>query len=173
MNEDLKPCYDIASDWELCPLQTPGIQICQHKDYRELVRIIDFKKQTVTFKDVNRVIPSKVIDIYRKVEPADKLPLMPIVLRVITEEKPISMPYIHEELSVFIQYDGENLGILYYKDSDEERSIIPIKRFFKVRKAERKPLRFDEVTFTEFHRDFDYPYEGREEDVDQTQQGTV
>ena len=163
MNEDLKPCYDIASDWELFPIQTPDVQLCQHKDYPELVRIIDFKKQTVTFKDINRTTPSKVIDIYRKVEPNEKLPIMPIVLQVLAEEKPISMPYIHEELSVYIQYDGSNLGILYYKDTDEEKSIVPIKRFFKIVKK-GEATSFEEVTFTEFNRDFNYPYEEDKDD---------
>ena len=130
MNEDLKPCYDIASDWELCPMQTPGVQLCQHRAYPELFRIIDFKKQSITFKDINRVTPSKVVDIYRPIKMDDKLSILPILLQVLTEEKPISMPYIHEELSTYIQYDGENLGILYYKDTDEDKSIVPIKRFF-------------------------------------------
>ena len=45
MNEDLHPCYDIASDWEIVPFYTPGKQISRHKDCKSLYRIIDFKRQ--------------------------------------------------------------------------------------------------------------------------------
>ena len=41
MNEDLRPLYDIESSWEIIEGQA-GIQVFAHKEYKDLLRIIDF-----------------------------------------------------------------------------------------------------------------------------------
>ena len=56
---------------------------------------------------------------------------MTLIIRVIDAEKPIKMPYVPEELKVYIEDLGEYVGVLYYMDSDEKKSVIPIKRYWK------------------------------------------
>lgn len=163
MNEDLKPCYDIASDWELLDLGYPNKQISQHKQCKDLYRILDFKEKTITFSDATRVKPEGIIDINRNIGLERKMTLCPLVIKVMAAEKPISMPYIHEEYKVYIEDIGEAFGILYYKDNDEDESIVPIKRFFKL----LLPLH-EEITWTEFNA-----IKEEKENVDQAQQGTV
>lgn len=165
MNEDLHPCYDIASDWEIVPFDTPGKQICRHKDCKSLYRIIDFKEQTIKFNDTERVRPAAVIDIYKNVPLKEKAEMMGLILNVMLEEKPISLPYIHEDLKVYIEKHDNCVGLLYYKDSDAEESIVPIKRFFAIGRIPK--LSFTEITWSEF-----YALSGKEaEENDKTAKG--
>lgn len=163
MNEDLRPCYDIASDWELAEFQSPGKQISRHKDCQSLYRIVDFKEQSIKFNDTERVRPAAVIDIYKKVSLKEKAEMMGLILNVMCEEKPISLPYIHEDLKVYIEKHNTCVGLLYYKDCDAEESIVPIKRFFAI--GHIPHLSFTEITWSEF-----YALSGKEdeENVDKT-----
>lgn len=150
MNEDLKPCYDLEGDWEFVPEgYIPGRQVFRHKGDRNLFRIMDFRSHEVWFSDTMRVKPEDVIDIYRKVSLKEKAEFMPIILKVIDDIKPIKMPYLHEEIKVYIESHKKCIGLLYFKDTDEERSIVPVKRFFEIK---RDPVRsFEEITWGEFH----------------------
>ena len=155
MNEDLRPCYDIASDWEFVDAPK-GKQIFRHRNCQSLYRIMDFKAHTVKFTDTERVRPAAVIDIYKKVTLKEKSEMMALILAIMGEEKPISLPYIHEDLKVYIEKHESCVGLLYYKDSDAEESIVPIKRFFEIK---REPhLNFEEITWSEF-----YALSGKEE----------
>lgn len=149
MNEDLKPCYDLESSWEMVPEGCGGgKQVFRHNDDHNLFRVIDFKNKTIVFKDTLRVPPSNVLDIYRDIGLKAKAEIIGLVLKIIDETKPIKMPYVHEELKVFIEYHADTVGILFYKDSDEDHSIIPIKRYFAIK---RDPVRsFEEITWEDF-----------------------
>lgn len=165
MNEDLKPCYDIESNWELVPEGCGELkQVYRHKDYHDLFRVIDFKKRTIEFRDTMRVTPANVIDIYKNIGLKAKAEIIGLVLRVIHEEKPILMPYAHEELKVFTEYHANTLGILYYKDSDDDKSIVPIRRYFK--KIKDNSLTFEEISWSEFVK---ISTDKEAENVDQTQ----
>lgn len=148
MNEDLKPCYDIASDWELDPGSNRSKMFYRHKSDENLYRIVDFANQTISFRDIARVPKKNVIDIYKKLDSDTKDELMGLIIGVIHEVKPITMPYIHEELKVYIEHHPGCVGLLYFKDSDEEQSIVAIKRFFEIT---RDPvLSFKEISWNEF-----------------------
>lgn len=149
MNEDLKPCLDIESEWEVSSEYgtRPGIQIFQHKIHKDLLRVIDYKEQTVHFTDRHRVKLSGVIDINKKIEPIRKLSIVSFLIRIIDAEKPITMPYVPEKIKVYIEDLGDILGVLYYMDSDPEKTLVPIKRYFKMEHFQ-KP---EEISFDEYN----------------------
>lgn len=150
MNEDLKPCYDIEGDWDFVPEgYIPGRQVFRHKRCSTLFRIMDFRNHEVWFSDTARVKPENVIDIYRKVSLKEKAEFMPIIIKVIDDMKPIKMPYLPEEIKVYVESHKNCIGLLYFKDTDKDQSIVPIKRFFEIK---RDPVRsFEEITWGEFH----------------------
>lgn len=150
MNEDLKPCLDIESEWEVSSEYMPkkyGLMVYQHKMHRDLIRVIDYKEQTVHFTDRHRVKLNGVIDINKKIEPIRKLNLATFLNRVIDAEKPITMPYTPEKIKVYIEDLGDILGVLYYMDSDPEKTLVPIKRYFKMEHF-KKP---EEISFDEYN----------------------
>ncbi len=150
MNEDLKPLYDIESNWEIVN-GTDHIQVFEHKEYRDLVRVIDFRNQTIHFVDRKRIVPGNVIDIDRALPELRKVRLMTQISRVIDAEKPIKMPYIPEKLKVYIDDLGEYLGILYYMDYKPDKHLVQVKRYFKVTYVDKMGLLFKEVPFEEFY----------------------
>lgn len=162
MNEDLKPLYDVKSAWELVHAKRPTA-VYKHKECDSLFRIINFNLQEVTFNDTLMVPPANVIDIYRPLALKEKAEIMGIILKVMHEIKPITMPYIHEEYKVYVEKHKEVLGILYFKDNDEEESIVPIKRFFNMT---RDPiLNIEEISWNRFR---ELAEEEEESHVDQT-----
>ena len=62
-------------------------------------------------------------------------------------EKPITMPYVPEKIKVYIEDLGDILGVLYYMDSDPDKTLVPIKRYFKMEKFQ-KP---EEISFDEYN----------------------
>lgn len=151
MNEDLKPLYDIESNWEIVD-GTDRIHIYEHKEYRDLVRVIDFKNETIHFVDRKRIRPKNVIDIDRALPELRKVRLMTQISRVMDAEKPVKMPYIPEKLKVYIEDFGEYFGILYYMDNNPEKHLVQVKRYFKVTDSNKQGLLFKEVPFEEFYR---------------------
>lgn len=149
MNEDLKPCLDIESEWEVSSEYgtRPGIQIFQHKMHKDLLRIVDFKNQAFFFTDRHRVGLNSIIDINKKIEPIRKANLAAFLNRVIDAEKPITMPYVPEKIKVYIEDLGDILGVLYYMDSDPDKTLVPIKRYFKMEHF-KKP---EEISFDEYN----------------------
>ena len=160
MNEDLKPLYDIESNWDIVD-GTDRIHIYEHKEYRDLVRVVDFKNETIHFVDRRRIVPGNVIDIDQKLPELRKVRLMTQISRVMDAEKPIKLPYIPEKLKVYIEDKGEYLGILYYMDFYPEKHIVEVKRYFKVTDSDNKGLSFKEVPFDEY-------YKYQEDDNEQT-----
>ena len=152
MNEDLKPLYDIESNWEIVDGTTDRIHIYEHKEYRDLVRVIDFRNQTIHFVDRKRIVPGNVIDIDQKLPELRKVRLMTQISRVMDAEKPVKMPYIPEKLKVYIEDFGEYLGILYYMDNNPEKHLVQVKRYFKVTDSNKQGLLFKEVPFDEFYK---------------------
>lgn len=148
MNEDLKPCLDIESEWELAPEfgSRPGVQIYQHKMHKDLFRVIDYGNKAFFFTDRHRIQLNGVIDINKKIEPIRKANLARFLIRILDAEKPITMPYVPEKIKVYIEDLGDILGVLYYMDSDPEKTIVPIKRYFKMEHFQ-KP---EEIPFTEY-----------------------
>lgn len=142
MNEDKHPLYDIESNWQYKE-GSKGIQVFEHKEYKDLLRVIDFEKQTIHFTDRKRIVPEKILDINKNLPLLRKIRLMMLLLRVIDAEKPIKMPYIPEQLKVYVEDSGEYVAILYYMDSDEEKSLIPIKRYFKLDGYTPMEINFD------------------------------
>lgn len=132
MNEDLHPLYDIESNW-IYSRGEDNIQVFEHKEYKQLLRVINFKDESIIFTDRMRVTPARVIDINKGklLTLKRKAELMTLIIRVIDAEKPIKMPYVPEELKVYIEDLGEYVGVLYYMDSDEKKTVIPIKRYWK------------------------------------------
>ena len=64
------------------------------------------------------------------------------------ELKPIKLPYVPETHKVYVQHEKTALGILYFMDTDKERSMVPIKRFFAIK---RDPvLSFEEISWAKF-----------------------
>lgn len=149
MNEDLKPCLDIESEWEISPEygNRPGIQIFNHKMHKDLLRIVDFKNQEIHFTDRHRVQLSGVIDINKKIEQIRKANLARFLIRIIDAEKPITMPYTPEKIKVYIEDLGDILGVLYYMDSDPEKTLVPIKRYFKMKYFQTP----EEISFDEYN----------------------
>ena len=148
MNEDLKPCYDIPSLWEETHISKKGLVIHRHKDCSHLYRIADFNKHTIEFHDVLYVKPEGVIDINRKLSLKEKAEIMGLILGIMHEMKPITLPYVPEEHKVYIQHEKRAFGILYYMDNDKEKSMVPIKRFFEIK---RDPvLNFEEISWDRF-----------------------
>ena len=150
LNEDLKPCLDIESEWEISPIYAtrPGIQVFNHKMYKDLLRIVDFKNQEIHFTDRHRVQLNGVIDINKKIENIRKAMLTSFLIRIIDAEKPITMPYTPEKIKVYIEDLGDILGVLYYMDSDPEKTLVPIKRYFEMEKF-KQPV---EIPFTEYQK---------------------
>lgn len=148
LNEDLKPCLDIESEWEISSVYAtrPGVQVFSHKIHKDLLRIVDFKNQEIHFTDRHRVQLSGVIDINKKIEQIRKANLAAFLNRILDAEKPIAMPYIPEKIKVYIEDLGDILGVLYYMDSDPEKTLVPIKRYFKMEHFQ-KP---EEIAFTEY-----------------------
>lgn len=148
MNEDLKPCYDIPSLWEETDISKPDLVIHRHKDCQHLYRLADFKKHTIEFHDILYVKPEGVIDINRKLSLKERAEIMGLILGVMHEIRPISMPYVPVSYKVYIEYHNKALGILYFMDVDEDKSIVPIKRFFEIK---RDPvLSFEEIGWDKF-----------------------
>ena len=149
MNEDLKPCYDIESLWEVAgDISKPDFQVYRHKDCPHLYRLIDFKNKKVEFHDVLYVKPEGVIDINRKLSLKEKAEIMGLILGIMHEIKSITLPYVPETHKVYIQHEKNAFGILYFKDNDEEESMVPIKRFFAIK---RDPvLSFEEISWAKF-----------------------
>lgn len=129
MNEDLKPLYDIESNWELIGGQK-GIQVFEHKEYHHLLRLINYKEQTITFTDRLRLSPERIIDINKSLDFKRKAKLQLLAYRVLDAEKPVTMPYIPEKLKVYVEDLDSYVGILYFMDSDEKKTVKPIKRYF-------------------------------------------
>ena len=149
MNEDLRPCLDIESLWEVAgDISKPDFPIYRHKDCPHLYRLIDFKKEKIDFHDVLYVKPEGVIDINRKLSLKEKAEIMGLILGIMHELKPITLPYVPETHKVYVQHEKNALGILYFMDTDKERSMVPIKRFFAIK---RDPvLNFEEISWAKF-----------------------
>ncbi len=132
MTEDARPLYDIESYWEMDDTMTRArVQAYKHKEYPSCYRLVDFANQDISFNDISRV--HKVIDIHSKLDEREVRELMPKILSVINAERPITMPYKPEKLTVYIcKFDGV-LGILYYKvDTEEEKNVYPVRRYYKM-----------------------------------------
>lgn len=169
MNEDLHPCYDIESDWKLIPSECrPGIQVFSHKDYNPLFRVVNFSKQSVVFTDEERLLPADIIDINKDIGMERKMELNSFLLRILLMEKPISMPYIHERLKAYIEDLGDYLGVLYFMDSDEEKTLVPIKRYFKLTK-DPVVLNFQEISHPEYQEKRERYFEEEDSNVDKAQ----
>ena len=148
MNEDLKPCYDIESCWERFAAPNPKVFITRHKECHHLFRIVDFAAQTIKFHDTLYVKPDRIIDIYRPLTDNEKELIKGLILSIMHEIRPISMPYVPVSYKVYVEYHEKALGILYFMDVDEDKSIVPIKRFFEI---ERDPvLSFEEISWDKF-----------------------
>ncbi len=156
MNEDLKPCIDIESEWELIDSRgldpdQPRFKFYQNKNYESLYRIIDFEKQEVTFTDAKRInVGIGILDINHALSLERKRKLLPILLKVLNEKKPITLPYVHEELKVYIEDLDEAVGFLYFMDNDEDKSLVPVKRFFKVHQAPSS-TEFEEISYYNYN----------------------
>ncbi len=154
LNEDLKPCLDIESEWEHwprfaddeSPITRENVHVFSHKRYDALLRVIDFNTHTIHFTDRKRITVQNVIDINKKIEPIRKIMLTSFLIRIIDAEKPITMPYVPEKIKVYIEDLGDILGVLYYMDSDPEKTLVPIKRYFKMGHFQ-KP---EEIPFDEY-----------------------
>ena len=148
MNEDLKPCYDIESCWERSAAPNPKVFIARHKECHHLFRIVDFAAQTIKFHDTLYVKPEGIIDIYRPLTNEEKGTIKGLILGIMHEIRPISMPYVPVSYKVYIEYHEKALGVLYFMDVDEDKSIVPIKRFFEIK---RDPvLNFEEISWDRF-----------------------
>lgn len=156
MNEDLKPCIDIESEWELIDSRGldpdhPRFKFYQNKNYESLYRIIDFEKQEVTFTDAKRInVGIGILDINHALSLERKRKLLPILLKVLNEKKPITLPYVHEELKVYIEDLDEAVGFLYFMDNDEDKSLVPVKRFFKVNQLPSS-TEFEEISYYNYN----------------------
>ena len=149
MNEDLKPCYDIESCWKrVLQSYLPGKAVWQHNDCKSLYRGIDFDNQVVFFKDFLYVKPEGIIDIYRPLTDNEKGLIKGLILDIMHKVRPISMPYVPVSYKVYVEYHEKALGVLYFMDVDEDKSIVPIKRFFEIK---RDPvLNFEEISWAKF-----------------------
>ncbi len=148
MTEDDKLVYDIESYWEMnLNLTQFRQQAFEHKEYKSLYRIIDFNDQTIRFNDIARI--QKVIDIHSKLDENVIKEFMPKFISIINAERPITMPYKPEKLTLFVCMFDDILGVLYYKvDTEEEKNVYPIKRYYKI---DRDPLlTFIEMTGEEY-----------------------
>lgn len=155
MNEDLNPCLDIESEWMLVDSRgltsDQAIKFYQNKTYESLYRIIDFAKQEVTFTDAKRInVDIGILDINHALSLERKRKLLPILLKVLNEKKPITLPYVHEELKVYIEDLDEAVGFLYFMDNDEDKSLVPVKRFFKVHQAPSS-IEFEEISYYNYN----------------------
>lgn len=139
MNEDLKPCYDMESLWVLdTDKSNMEVKCFVHKDYPNVLRIIDYPAMRWFFIDKERVSEERIIDINRPLKEHEKRPMWVICQQIINAEREIEMPYVPEKLTLYIELkekmgpdDSWYLGILYYKDDSKDKNIVPIKRYFK------------------------------------------
>ena len=135
MNEDLKPCYDLYSLWEMDDYSTKSLQSFHHKVYPNVSRVIDFNLKKVFFVDKERIAEDRIIDINRPLLDYEKKALWIKCQQVMNAEREIEMPYLPEKLTMYVELKGAGpiwyLGILYYKDDTPEKNIIPVKRYFK------------------------------------------
>ena len=164
MNEDLKPIYDFESDWIPQNSRKDKRIIFENSKLNSLFRIVDVGHSIVAFTDVGRVC--KIKDINKALSKTDneeenKKNFLPIINRVIDEIKPISMPYVPEKLTCFIEsfpgYDkniDDVLGILYFREDsvkEEDRNMIQAKRFFKINPLST-PFRYEEMTMDTYNK---------------------
>ena len=149
MNEDLKPLYDIQSLWGFPPtvIKDGMIHIYKHKLYPKLYRVIDFEREVVYFNDIGRVDATTIIDINKDIGVFRKNFLVPFTLQMLNELKPIKMPYVPEKIKVYVEDLGGYVGLLYFKDTDEDESLVPIKRYFEVKNGG-----FYEVDFESYNK---------------------
>ena len=127
----MEKIFDTNLAWEL-KSETPERNIYMHKDLNSLFRMIDFKNERILFSDTGRIYLEGIIDINKPLSNERKTALMPLLLSVINSLKPIEMPYIPEKLKVYIEDIGPAVSFLYYMDSDSEKSLIAVKRYYKV-----------------------------------------
>ena len=147
MNEDLRPCLDIESEWEAVQEMMP-IYIYKHKMYPSLYRCVDFGLEEVYFRDKDIVKIDGIIDIYKKLEAREKEEIIGFIRNLMHEIKPINLPYVPFSYKVYVEHEKKASGILYFKDNDEDESIVPIKRFFEI---SRDPiLNFEEISWDKF-----------------------
>lgn len=147
MNEDLKPCLDIESEWEAVQ-EIMSIYIYKHKLHSSLYRVIDFGLNEVYFRDKEIVKVDGIIDIYRKLEVREKEEIIGFIRGLMHEIKPITLPYVPFSYKVYVEHEKKAIGILFFKDNDEDESIVPIKRFFEIK---RDPvLNFEEISWDRF-----------------------
>lgn len=147
MNEDLHPLYDIESDWNLIGGQE-GMHVFAHKDYKDLLRVIDYKEQKILFTDRLRIQPDRIIDINKALPFKRKAELQLLLVRVMDAEKPVTMPYVPEKLKVYIEDLDSYVGVLYFMDSDEKKTVKPIKRYWK--KDDNNRFIYKEVSQDEY-----------------------
>jgi len=147
MNEDLKPCLDIESEWEAVQKIMP-IHIYKHKLHPSLYRVIDFGLNEVYFRDKEIVKTDGIIDIYRKLEAREKEEVLGLIRGLMHEIKPITLPYVPFSYKVYVEHEKRAIGILFFKDNDEDESIVPIKRFFEIKHD--PVLSFKEISWDMF-----------------------
>lgn len=164
MNEDLKPIYDFESDWVPQNSGKDKRIIFKNAKYHSLFRVIDVGRSVLTFTDVDRV--HRIRDINKVLSKTDneeenKKRFLPIINMIIDEVKPITMPYVPEKLTCFIEsfpgYDkniDDVLGILYFREDaekEEDRNMIAAKRYFKINPT-GMPFKYEEMTFETYDK---------------------
>ena len=173
MTEDDNLLYDIEGNWQ--QLNGGRKVFFRHKERFSLFRIVDLDKETITFSDICRV--SKITDInkvlVKKSNPEElKDKWQSIIVRVLDDIKPISMPYKPESIHAFVEAfpskhsNGEDdiIGILYFWDTPDEKKsreegileaeMIPCRRFFKTlqRRTGAERVLFEEIDFKEYNK---------------------
>lgn len=144
ISEDDEPLYDIESDWKFFePLSRNSMLVFRHKDNEEVYRLIDAANQKIHFADAERVTTERIIDINKPLPDIVKAGFLDIVDGIINYLRPISMPYIPEKITVYVETIDNYLGVLYYKVPP--KAVIAIKKFFK--KVNGK---YEEISFMEY-----------------------
>lgn len=168
MNEDDNLVYDIESYWVMdASLTRARQQVFQHNEFKTLYRLVDFNEEIISFNDIARI--DQVIDINRKLLPREVKQLMPKLLSIINAERPITMPYKPEKLTLFIELFDETLGVLYFKDDTAEKNVVAIKRFYKL---DWDPvLYFIEISPEEYARRHNAYFKKGEDNVDKGPEG--
>ncbi|SFU32621.1 hypothetical protein [Butyrivibrio sp. INlla21] len=167
MNEDLKPIYDFEKDWECVnPPKRGGkkqsVIIFNNKVHKSLYRIVDIANQTITFSDVARVQAIKDIDkILTKSDDEDenKKRFLSLANMILDGIKPISMPYVPEHLTCFIEnFPGfdknypDTVGILYFREEKEDGNMLQAKKFFKINPVGASSARFEEISLETYNQ---------------------
>ena len=146
MNEDLKPVYDIDSDWLPC-ISGKDRRVIKffNTRYQSLYRIIDFNNETVRFSDLGRIeaikdINKMLTNSNNEKENMDRF--LPICNLALDSIRPITMPYVPEKLICYIEnFPGfdqnypDTVGVLYFRkktDDEEGDEMISCKRFFRI-----------------------------------------